>query len=490
MSRNINWKLIIKSSIAVIAFLVVWNLPSYIFCIQDLTCVEQRVIAIFVFAALMWLMETITPWATSILIAVLLLFTCSGSCMKFFAVSHVKGMDLGHLLSYKGIMASFADPVIMLFLGGFTIAVIAAKIGLDMKLAKVILKPFGDKPKNVMLGFILGTGIISMFVSDSATAALMLGFLLPILKSIKGDEIGKKGLILAIPIGANIGGMATPIGTPPNAIVVRYLNDPEVLGMNVSFGDWTVCMLPLSLAMLFFGWFLLKKLFPFQQGHVPLDLEKNMALKKSEPMSKWKIILIYITVGMTILLWLTDRLTGMNANVVAMLPIAVFCVTGILTSDDLAQYNWSVLWMVAGGIALGHALDESGLAKHIISNIPFSHWHPALLLFIPGLICFGLSTFISNTASAALLVPVLSVVAASSGETLMPLGGAAVLLFGLAMSASLPMILPVSTPSNALAYSTNMLEHKDIVRVGCIIGSVGMIVGYGVLITLGKFNLL
>ena len=136
---------------------------------------------------------------------------------------------LGPQSSYKSLLACFADPIIMLFIGGFILAIAASKTGLDLYLARVMLKPFGKNPKFVLLGFLMVTGIFSMFLSNTATAAMMLTFLGPVLKALPADGKGKTALALAIPIAANIGGMGTPIGTPPNAIAHDSFHTPSSL---------------------------------------------------------------------------------------------------------------------------------------------------------------------------------------------------------------------------------------------------------------------
>ena len=452
--------LIISLVVSVIVSLILWNLPTDSFGIAGLTIVEQRVIAVFAFATLMWLTEAIPSWATSVLIIVILLFTCSTSSLWLFSTDSGV-IPLGTLIGYKSLMYTFADPIIMLFLGGFILAIAATKTGLDVLLAKVMLKPFGTNPKFVLLGFILATGVFSMFLSNTATAAMMLTFLTPVLKSLPADGKGKIGLALAIPIGANIGGIATPIGTPPNAIALKYLNDPEGLNMNLGFGQWMLFMLPFALLVLFIAWILLLKLFPFKAKTIELNIEGTT--KKD-----WQSIVVYITFALTILLWVCDRITGVNSNVVAMLPIGVFCACGIITRRDLEEINWSVLWMVAGGFALGVAMQDTGLATHMIESIPFNSWSPLLMIVGSGLLCYALSNFISNTATASLLVPILAVVGTAAAENLASFGGVAPLLIGLAMSASLAMILPISTPPNALAHATGMVEQKDMMRVGLI----------------------
>ncbi len=151
---------------------------------------------------------------------------------------------------------------------------------------------------------------------------------------------------------------------------------------------------------------------------------------------------------------------GVNSNVVAMIPVAVFCVTGIITKRDLEEISWSVLWMVAGGFALGVALQETGLAQHMIEAIPFNTWPPILMIVGSGLICYAMANFISHTATAALLVPILAIAGVSMRENLLPLGGVETLLIGIAIGSSLAMVLPISTPPNALAHATGMIQQK------------------------------
>ena len=462
--------------------LIVWCLPSTAFGIPDLTLTEQRTIAIFIFASLMWLTEGIPSWATSTLVIVILLYTCSDSSLFCF----VNGYDeahLGALISYKKIMGCFADPIIMLFIGGFILAIAATKVGLDVKMAKVMLKPFGNKSENVLLGFLLVTGIFSMFLSNTATAAMMLTFLTPVLKQLPASGKGRIGLALAIPIGANIGGIGTPIGTPPNAIALKALNDTEGLNMGIGFGEWMMFMFPLAVALLFVGWFILKKLFPFSQKTVELNIEGDVK-------TTWQSYVVYVTFILTILLWVLDKVTGVNSNVVGLLPVGIFCACGIITRKDLEEINWSVLWMVAGGFAIGLALQETKLADHLINTIPFSTWPAMLMIIGSGLLCYALSNFISNTATAALLIPILTVIGTASQSTLAPFGGVSPLLIGIALSASLAMVLPISTPPNALAHATGMIEQKQMMRVGLIMGGIGFVLGYALLIIIGKMGVI
>lgn len=471
----------LKLLAAITVGIVVWALPTEVFGIEGLTLVEQRVIALFCFATMMWVTEAIPSWTTSVAIIVILLYTCSDSSLFFFANSPAE--ELGTLLSHKAIMAQFANPIIMLFIGGFILAIAATKSGLDVKLARVLLKPFGTKSENVLLGFLLVTGLFSMFLSNTATAAMMLTFLTPVLKTLPANGKGKIALALAIPIGANIGGIGTPIGTPPNSIAISYLANPDGLNMQIGFGQWMLYMCPLVAVLLFIAWFLLKTMFPFTQKEIELHIE-------GETKTDWRTYVVYVTFAVTVLLWMFDKYTGVNSNVVAMLPVGVFCTCGIITRRDLEEINWAVLWMVAGGFALGLALQDSNLAAHIISTIPFGTWSPLLMILGSGLLCYAMANFISHTATANLLFPILALAGLSTSSTLAPYGGVSTLLIGVALSSSVAMVLPISTPPNALAHATGLIEQKQMMRVGLIMGVIGLLLGYVLLFFIGRYGLM
>ena len=470
---------IIRLLIPVIVALCLWAMPVETWGIEGLTVVQHRVIAIFVFATLMWVFEAVPSWTTSMAVVTLLLLTVSDSSLWLF--SDVEG--LGKTVKYTSLMHCFADPIIMLFIGGFILAIAATKTGLDTMLARVLLKPFGTKSKNVLLGFLVVTAVFSMFLSNTATAAMMLTFLAPVLKALPADGKGKIALAMAIPVAANVGGMGTPIGTPPNAIALKYLNDPEGLNLGIGFGEWMAFMIPFTLVMLFLAWILLLKLFPFKQKTIELNIE-------GEAKKDWRSIIVYITFAVTILLWMTDKVTGVNANVVAMIPVAVFCLIGVITKRDLEEINWSVLWMVAGGFALGVALNESGLGQKLVASIPFDNWSPMVVIVGSGLICYAMANFISHTATAALLVPILGTAGMAMSVQLAPMGGVSTLLIGVAIGSSLAMVLPISTPPNALAHSTGFIKQKDMEVVGITIGIIGLVLGYTMLILLGTSGLI
>ena len=533
-----------------------WGLP--------VNPIQTRVIALFVFAALMWILEVIPIWTTSVLVITLALLGTSNTSLNFLKVDKFDGkavaaivadaygpgadaavvkateasvaeslkkatnltpdvvrstintailkpvvsgkadaaqatalkeaagrlydgevsariskLDLTNLTQQKSIFATFADPIIILFLGGFFLADAATKFRLDINLARVLLKPFGTNPKYVLLGLMSVTALFSMFMSNTATAAMMLALLTPVLALFKPEDRGRAAFALCIPIGANVGGIGTPIGTPPNAIALKFMQEN---GWNVTFGDWMMFGIPFVVIMLLIGWVILIKMFPISQKS--LDLAKEM---KGKFMTTPKAWVVYITFIVTILLWVIPKqYHGLDANSVAIIPIAVFSVTGVITAKDLRAMSWDVLWLVAGGFALGVALGETKLANDLINSIPFAEWDSLALIVGSSLICLFMATFMSHTATAALLMPIMASVAAGmvAGGS-MDAPGAIGLLVTIAFASSLGMALPISTPPNAMAYATGHIEQKGMAISGTILCLIGLALSIGLMYLLG-----
>ena len=533
-----------------------WGLP--------VNPIQTRVIALFVFAALMWILEVIPIWTTSVLVITLALLGTSNTSLNFLKVdkfdapavnaivadaygpgadadvvkatqasvveslkkasnltpdvvrstintailkpvvsgkadaaaatalkeaagrlyegevsARISKLDLTNLTQQKSIFATFADPIIILFLGGFFLADAATKFRLDINLARVLLKPFGTNPKYVLLGLMSVTALFSMFMSNTATAAMMLALLTPVLALFKPEDRGRAAFALCIPIGANVGGIGTPIGTPPNAIALKFMQEN---GWNVTFGDWMMFGIPFVIIMLLIGWFILLKMFPIDQK--ALDLAKEM---KGKFMTTPKAWVVYITFIVTILLWVVPKqYHGLDANSVAIIPIAVFSVTGVITKKDLKAMSWDVLWLVAGGFALGVALGETKLANDLINSSPFAEWDSLALIVGSSLICLFMATFMSHTATAALLMPIMASVAAGMvAGGAMDAPGAIGLLVTIAFASSLGMALPISTPPNAMAYATGHIEQKGMAISGTILCLIGLALSIGLMYLLG-----
>ena len=314
----------------------------------------------------------------------------------------------------------------------------------------------------------------------------MLAFLAPVLKALPDNETGRVALALSIPIAANLGGMGTPIGTPPNAIALGAL---ESAGYQISFAVWMEHMVPYVIVMILFAWVVLMLFFPFKSKKIELHIETKHDKKT------WRTYVAWITFAVTLLLWVTEALTGINSNIVALIPLAVYTCTGVFGKEDIKEINWSVLWLVAGGFALGTGLNKTGLAATLINAIPFSTMDVVIVILIAGAVCYALSNFISNSATAALLVPILVVVGSAMADPSAPnhdqfiqFGGMEALIPFIAVCASLAMILPISTPPNAIASSTGLVRTKDMAKVGIIIGVFGFILGYFMLTEFFPFD--
>lgn len=469
-------KQIIGIVVSIAAYFVILLLPTTAFGIEGLTVLQQRTMALFVFAAMMWISEAIPSWTTSVLVIIIALLTLSNKGLGFLMVDS-DGVELVGVMKYAKIMSAFADPVVMLFLGGFTLAIMAQKYGLDVTLARILLKPFGSNPKKVLLGFLAVIAFFSMFMSNTATAAMMLAFLSPILATFPDDDKGKVGLTLSIPIAANIGGIGTTIGTPPNGTAVSNLETS--IGVDISFMQWAVHMIPFVVIMIGFAWLVLQFMFPFRSKKLEVNIPKN------DKPTTWRTRLVWVTFAATILLWATESITKISSNVVALIPLTVFVCTGTFTKEDIKLIDWSVLWLVAGGFALGYAMLDidkggTGLGSALVNAIPFGSMSIVLVLVVAGLVCYLLSNFISNSATAALLVPILCAVSKGLGSNpeFASFGGTEAMVIFVATCASLAMLMPISTPPNAIAFSTGLIKTRDMLKVGLVIGVVGLVLAF------------
>ncbi|ELR64956.1 Transporter, putative [Photobacterium marinum] len=455
----------LKYIIPILIPLLILILPASAFPVDGLTIIQQRVIAIFLLAALCWVFESIPIYATSVVIIVLELLLLSDKGLYLFR--RAEGQPhFGELLNYSDIMAAFASPIIMLFLGGFFLAMAATKYRLDVNLARVLLRPFGTQPKYVMFGLMLITAVFSMFMSNTATTAMMLSILAPVIALFGSKDPGKIAFALCIPVAANIGGIGTPIGTPPNAIALKYLTGDNL----ITFGEWMFFGVPFVAILLVFAWGLINLLYPAKQEKIELTI-KGKFLKTP------KAITVYVTFALTIILWLMGSAHGMNAYTVALIPVAVFSLTGIINKEDLKKISWDVLWLVSGGIALGLALDQTGLARLMVHSIPFDSYSPYVVLGGSAILCLTMANFMSHTATANLLMPIMAALGTSM-VSLVPLGGEITLILVVTFAASLGMSLPISTPPNALAHATGHVESNQMARVGVIIGVVGIVLSF------------
>lgn len=421
----------------------------------ELTRQAAFMAGIFLLAAILWTSEAIPLFATALLIVGLetLLLANPGNWQGL-------GFSTGVNPSFTEVFHWAADPVLLLFFGGFLLAEAAVVTGLDQSMSAWLIKPFGNKPRMVLLGIMVVTATFSMWMSNTATTAMMMALVVPVLDQVPSGDRFRKALVLAIPFAANIGGLGTPISSPPNAVALGFLRK---LGYSIDFLEWLLVAFPLMVGMLLFAWLLIGSYFRTSTQQLSIQLPKKEISSKG-----WFVVVIF---SLTVLLWLSDKWHGLPPSVVALLPVVSLTAGRILSARDLMKIDWPVLILIGGGIALGTGMDKTDLDQWIVTQLPLSGENLMLLFGVLVAATMILSTFMSNTAAANLLLPI----GVSSALALGLSSGTALIqaAFSIALAASLSMMLPVSTPPNAIAYYHGEFSKKEMAILGAVIGLVG-----------------
>lgn len=447
-----------KNSISILLGIIGFAIPFFL-NIPGLSEAGHVALSIFIVAAIFWMFEPVPIYATSIFVILLQVFLLSKQGILFPEITPEYSPN-----SYTEFMGTLANPIIILFLGGFVLADAAVQYDLDKNLTRILLKPFGSNPKFIILGLMVVTAILSAFMSNTATTAMMMTVILPIIARTDLDDPARIAITLSIPFAANIGGIATPIGTPPNAVVIGALSNQ---GIDIAFTEWMVLATPLVIFVLAATWLILIWMFRPKPGQLKLDMSGKFQKNKSA-------ILVYVVFGITVMMWVTETFHGIGSSIVALIPVAVLSLTGVLDKDGIRKLPWEVLWLVAGGISLGISMESTGLAEWIITSINWGAFSTIMLIVVFSAVAITMSNFLSNTVSATLLIPLAVSLATSgvAGE------GFSLILISLVIgvSASLAMMLPISTPPNAIAMSTGSLKTENMAKAGLVIGLLGLLV--------------
>ncbi|MEM6783758.1 MAG: DASS family sodium-coupled anion symporter [Bacteroidota bacterium] len=413
---------------------------------------EVRLMAgIFVLAALLWSTEALPLFATALLVIaleVVLLANPGGWPGLGFADEPPP---------YETFLAPLASPMIYLFLGGFIVARAAVKEGVDASLASLVLRLFRGRPRLVMLGLMIATATFSMFMSNTATTAMMITLVGPMLAQIPKTDPVRRGLLLSVPFAANIGGMGTPVASPPNAVAVGVLAE---FGLRISFGTWMLIAVPLGTLLLVATWLLIVRLYPAATPGLHLEPITSRLTGRG-------VVVLSVALA-TILLWLTEPWHGLPTAVVALLPVVAFTSLGVLNRHDFDALQWNVLVLIAGGLAIGVGMRITGLDVLLVQALP-TGGATALLILTAGTLV--LSTFMSNTAAANLVLPIGVSLALAAGDGT----SGFVVALCIALAASSAMALPVSTPPNAIAYAQGELTTRDLVWAGTIVSALALV---------------
>ncbi|MCC5830587.1 MAG: DASS family sodium-coupled anion symporter [Phycisphaeraceae bacterium] len=416
-----------------------WLLPS------EVGELGRRATTIFVVAAFFWAGRVIPLYATSLGVVV---------------VSVLLLAEDGGLAGEGGIAAqAFLDPfasnIMMLFFGGLVLSAALSHHGVDEVIARRVFQPLAARPLLLVYAVMGTTALFSMWMSNTATTAMMLAVIGA--RSGKSEREGQAGipLVLAVAMGANIGGLGTPIGTPPNAIAMGALQDA---GYDMTFFRWVIMAMPLVVIMLAIAGLLLFWMYRPGTGALPDRKESKGKLDR-------KARATLAILGLAILLWMTSGLHGVADGVVALIVVLMLVVTGLVGRDEIKSIQWPVLILMWGGLALGVALSRTELMR-VTESIRFDE-APAILV-VAGLMITAmlLSTFISNTATAAMLVPiVLGLSVADQGK----------MVILVALACSFAMAMPVSTPPNALAYGTDRVPIRELAKVGGLLAALALV---------------
>ena len=436
-----------------------------------------RVAAVAVLMAVWWTSEALPLPATALLPIVL--FPLLGAAAPAVAA------------------APYADPIIFLLLGGFILGSAMQRWLLHKRIGLIAILLIGTTPNRLIGGFMLATALLSMWVSNSATAIMMLPVAVSIVALLDDRETGRKiratagahnfavALMLAVAYGSSIGGLGTLIGTPPNAVLAAYMAREH--GVTIGFAEWMVLALPVVAVMLAGTWLILTRLHPVGAtiaGNAELVVRQE--LKAMGPLSNGdrRVIAVFCA---TALAWVLRPLYGHlipgleDAQIAVVSAIALFLLPSgapgggrLLAWDDLKVLPWGVLILLGGGMSLAGAISGSGLSAWLGSMLgAVALWPTLLIIAIVTVGMIFLTELTSNTASAATFLPIGAALAMGVG--LDPI----VLTVPLALAASCAFMLPVATPPNAIVFASGQITIRQMVYAGFWVNILGSVVVVG-----------
>ncbi len=417
----------------------------------DLTRPAEITLGIVAIAVSLWLSEAVPLFVTSLVVLGLELVWLAPS------LAEARGKAL--------FLNAFFSDVTLLFLGGFVLSAGIERAGIDRLLSRAILRRTGTEPARVMLGMMGATSMLGVWMSNTAACALMLGPVSSVLARLGSSDGLRKALLLGVAFSANLGGLPTPVSSPPNAIVMRYL---ESHGAAPSFGTWMLLAIPLVVAMQAILLLYLARRFPTATKQVVLDDAPAQPFGRAQ----W---IVTITFVVTVLGWVVGSRFSITSGTVGLVPVVVFFGTELLRTADLRALPWDVILLIGGGLALGAAVDQSGLAAWVGGFIPTEGVPLFVIKGIVAVFAVGISSVMSNTAAINLIAPIVM--------SLRGVDPAPVLLIA-AFACTLSMPLPVSTPPNAMVYGYRSAQSekpegefttRDMVVPGMTMTAIGLL---------------
>ncbi|MFX0556389.1 SLC13 family permease [Maribacter sp. CXY002] len=438
---------------------------------EGLSKEANAVLASTVWIAIWWITEAIPIAVTALL--PLILFPLSG------------GLDL------SATSGSFGHKYVFLYMGGFIIAIAIEKWNLHRRIALNIIHLIGSDVRKIILGFMVATAFLSMWISNTATSVMMLPIGLAIIKQLQDnpdtieDEnlIFGKSLMLAIAYSASIGGLATLIGTPPNLVLAGVVLD--TYGYEITFMQWFVFGLPISVILIFICWkYLTKYAFTFKQTEFPGGKKEIKRLKSALGNITYEEKIISVVFALTAFCWITrsfllqKMLPNLDDTIIAIFfAVVLFIIPSktkgrqLINWDEAVKMPWGIILLFGGGMALAKGFDESGLALWIGNQMTAMSGLPIIILVLVLIAAVNFLTEItSNLATTAMLLPVLAPMALSIDVH--PF----VLMVGAAVAASCAFMLPVATPPNAVVFGSGYLRIPDMVNKGFFMNLISIVV--------------
>lgn len=457
----------------------------------------RRIIGMLVALLLCFLFYVLNPFGVStaantvLAVAVLMvvLWVSESLPMAVVALFPLALFPLLGIAPIDATASSYANPVIFLFMGGFMLGLAIEKWNLHRRIALNIVKLTGTSGDRIVLGFIIATGLISMWLSNTATTMMMFPIALSVVAVIRENHAHQKGadnfalaVMLAIALASNFGGIATIIGTPPNVAYAAFIY--KKYGTEVSFLDWMLICAPLAILLLLsLYWVMVKWLYP--NGMKEDEATRRLihseveALGKMSPAEK-RVLAVFL---LTATLWITRSLVNslgiikLDDNMIALIGgIALFIVPsgknpkeGLLVWEDTKRLAWGILLLFGGGIALASALEKAGLIESLGQWFAQFAFNQLVLIFLVTLVSLFISELMSNVAQVIVFAPVVTSLAEAAGMHPLHLG------IPMALAASCASMLPMGTPPNAIAFSSGYIKLNQMTRVGFVMNIVSVI---------------
>jgi sodium-dependent dicarboxylate transporter 2/3/5 len=438
--------LLLCTAAAIVTYLLLYSQPEVI----------RRTMAVFIFAALCWLLEVFPIAITGLTIPVLL--------------------TLLGVFDVDAAFSPFAHPVIFLLIGGLVLGQAMRRHGLDQRLAHSMLAWSKGRIDRLVLLIMLGTAMLSMWMSNTVAIAVLLPVVLSIVGALPEDLVNlRRKILLGMTISTTLGGMMMLTGSTPNLIAAAALEGERPFG----FSQWAYYGFPVGMAILLATFLILKRRYP--SPDVTLDMRAvDRQRREAGPMTTKQKGVLYVF-GLTIFLWFfgnqLEAWLGLpqsisSASIVSIIAVLILGGINLLDMEDVHNIQWEIIFLLGGGLLLGEAIAQSGAAALIASSIASTQSVlpdiVIVLMFIVITLVF--TNFISNTATAAILVPIAIQTALDMGiDPTIP-------VMGIGLAASVAFITPVGTPSTAMIYATGQLPKGFLVRNGVLVAVVAMVI--------------